>query len=271
MIKRFFGKTRADGGFDMRFKSNKGGWLGKLGRSSVGSGVKKAVGEGLSELGNEIGANLAPVIVDFTKDNAWMSAKNSPNKYLNEFIVELPSTETEKEKKVIEYIDQTFEKSASRFKRLLNQSEGVNVKPEGYKIELYFSMMNDLFWVNKRLFGENAVSKDLTNYRWNIKRHLNRTGSVKSSVLKLFDSAKENRRLKESAMKYYNSKSDQLFEDLFIEILEIFGNDERVGSEYKKKYIEYEKARFEITLLNHSYFLIPKIWIKRVLNIEEEE
>ena len=98
MIKRFFGKTRADGGFDMRVKSNKGGWLGKLGRSSVGSGVYKAVGEGLSglsnEIGNEIGADLASVIADVAKDNAWMSAKNSPNKYLNEFIVELPSTET---------------------------------------------------------------------------------------------------------------------------------------------------------------------------------
>tara|TARA_B100000497_G_C7639176_1_gene384198 strand:- start:21 stop:833 length:813 start_codon:yes stop_codon:yes gene_type:complete len=270
MIKRLFGKTRADGGFDMRVKSNKGGWIGKMGRSAVGGsiasvgvsgylGAKKAADE-LSGVALEV---FAPVLIEMLNDNTWHFDKKRPNKNLNEFIRNLPSTEIEKEARIIEYIDQKFEKSTNLHKRVSEdyyKRDKVDNHPEILKkIDVSFSIIHDFMWVNKRIFGENAYSKDLT-------------GMFKqTSPFKLFDSAKDNKRLKESVMKYYNSKSDKLFKDLFTQILEFYGNEESIGCEHKKKYIKYEKARFEITLLNNSYLSIPKIWFKRVFNKEENE
>tara|TARA_B100001175_G_C19443276_1_gene607369 strand:- start:312 stop:1121 length:810 start_codon:yes stop_codon:yes gene_type:complete len=269
MIKSFFGKTRADGGFDMRFSSNKGGWLGKMGRSAVGEGIASVGVSGYlsakkaaDELAEDALTAFAPVLIEILNENTWHNDKKRPNKNLNEFIRNLPSTEIEKEARIIKYIDQTFEKSTNLHKRVSEdyyKRDKVNHPEILKKIDLSFSIIHDLMWVNKRFFGENAYSKDLT-------------GMFKqTSPFKLFDSAKNNKRLKESVMKHYNSKSDKLFKDLFMQILEFYGNDESIGSEHKKKYIKYEKARFEITLLNNSYFSIPKIWFKRVLNKEENE
>ena len=275
MIKGLFGKTRADGGFDMRFKNNKGGWLGKMGRSSVGGGIarlgvsgylsaKKAIGDGVSELGGALLAETAPVIIEMINENNWQNDKKRPNNNLNEFITNLPATEQKKKARIIEYIDLSFEKSASLHKRVSDnfyKQIKVENKPEILKkIDVSFSIIHDLMWVNKRFFGENAYSKDYAPSMFK---------SV--SPKKLFNSAKENRALKESAMKYYNNKSDELFRDLFIQILEFYGDNENLGSEHKKKYLKYEKARFEITLLNNPYLSIPKIWFKRVFNIEKEE
>ena len=273
MIKKLFGKIRADGGFDMRIKSNKGGWIGKMGRSAVGGkvaelgvsgylGAKKAVGEGFSELGNEALVAFAPAITEMLNENAWKDSKKRPNESLNEFILNLPSAETEKKSKIIEYIDKAFENSASFSKRYAGYGDEKkwNEKPERLKkIEIDFEMMDSLFWVNKRFF-RSSMSEDMTPSLFK-----------STSLKKQFRSAKENKILKDFAMKYYNGKSDEIFEGLFSQTLEFFGDDENLGTEYKKKYLKYEKARFEITLLNNSYFSIPKIWFKRVFNIEKEE
>lgn len=269
MIKSFFGKTRADGGFDMRFSSNKGGWLGKMGGSAIGEGIASVGASGYlgakkaaDELSGVALEAFAPVLIEMLNGNAWNNAKKWPNEDLNEFIRNLPSTEIEKEARIIKYIDQTFEKSNKRNERLsedYHKSFEVNRPEILKKIDLSFSIIHDLMWVNKRFYGENAYSDDTTNM------------FKQTSPFKLFDSAKNNKRLKESVMKHYNNKSDKLFKDLFMQILECYGNDESIGSEHKKQYIKYEKARFEITLLNNSYFSIPKIWFKRVLNKEENE
>lgn len=276
MLKGLFGKTRADGGFDMRFKSNKGGWFGKMGRSAVVQGLgslgvsgfysaKKAVGQGFSKLGEELFVQVAPAITDMINENTWSNHKKRANKNLNNFITALPSAETEKEKRIIEHIDQAFEKSASFSKRAL-ESFGYTVANDEKnseilkKIDVAFGVIHDMMWVNKRFFEDSAISEDL------------RPSMFKStSPLKQLKSVKENKKLKEVAMKHYNNKSDELFQGLFKQILEFFGDDEKLGAEFKKKYIKLEKARFEITLYNNSYLSIPEIWFRRVFNIEKEE
>ena len=276
MLKGLFGKTRADGGFDMRFKSNKGGWFGKMGRSAVVQGLgslgvsgfysaKKAIGEGLSEYGDAFLVQAAPVIVEMINEHTWKNHKKQANKNLNNFITTLPSAETEKEKRVLEYIDQAFEKSASYHKRVRENYEKTlsndKKNPEILKkIDVTFYVIHDLMWVNKRFSQDSAISKDL------------RPSMFKStSPIKQFKSIKENKKLKDVAMKHYNNKSDELFQNLFKEILELFSDDEKLGAEFKKKYLKYEKARFEITLYNNSYLSIPEIWFRRVFNIEKEE
>lgn len=203
-INSFFGKTKADGTFDLRISANRnrsdtvgGRVASNLIAGTIVSGSHLA-DKVFDEMHTSVLEAISPMVIDAVQDYVEFKRRFHPTKRVCEIIREIPSStaEDEKFKLAKKTIDSEFLEAPDE--SVMGFLDSIYEDSQILQIELLIQQLKLCYWIN---FSELAVvSNDL---EWAMVSPIEKLRNIRS-----------NYRLTKNIMSYYNERADNLFKEL---------------------------------------------------------